>query len=424
MITYNYCGKEMKVYYEKLSNGLQVYLVPNKNVCKFHIELFTNYGSEIEKFKPIGENRYIDIPEGAAHYLEHKMFDMENDNGLNIFDKLESFVNASTSYKITKYYVEGKKRFKKNLDTLLTMVFTPYFKDELIDKERGIISEEIMMYEDDVSWNLYEEERKNLFHNFFVKKISGTISSIKNIDSTILNKIYNTFYQPSNMVLVISGNIKKQDVFDILKSNKALNDRITNKKIIYEKLKEPVFVNKEYSSLYKNIIIPKISYGFKFDLNNFSISKDKIIIYLNTLFSIIFGETSDFSDYIKEKNLVTYLGIDHDYTDNIYSLFIEAESKYADLLKDEIDKLFKNIKIDEDDFNRMKKIWISYLIRGIDKPERVCNTIIDLYIDYNEYRDKMEIINNLQYQELFKIISELDFSNKSFVLMLPKENNQ
>ncbi len=417
----NYFGKEQLVYYEKLKNGLEVYILPNNNQANYHIEVVSKYGSSIKEFIPIGEKDYIKLPLGVAHFLEHKTFDIDAEDAFKFFSKTGTYINAATNYFYTKYYIDGKKSIKKNLDYLLNMIFTPYYIPEKIESEKGIIAEEIKMYDDEADWIMDYESKSNIFYTTVNEKIAGTVNSIKNIDSDILTKTYNTFYQPSNMLIVMTGNIKIDDVMETIKDNKALNSRKSNYPIVIKKPVEPVLVKNEYKCIEENIVIPKLSYAYKLDID--SLHNDRILTrqYLSLIFSHLFGETSKFNEKVLEDNLATGFYLDHIFFDNIYVFSLEAESEYADLFKDEVDNTLKNINISEEDFERVKKIWISIVIRGLDNKENLAYSVVDDLVRDNTIFDQIELINRLNYEEMQDIISKLDLTNKSFVLMVPKE---
>ena len=421
MIKYNYFGNEEKVYYEKLDNGLDVYVIPSKNKRSYYIELVTKYGSRIKEFKELDSNNYIKLPLGTAHFLEHKMFDTPLTDAFEFFGKTGTYINAGTNYFCTKYYIDGKKCLKKNLDFLLSMVYTPYFTKELIDNEKGIIEEEIKMYDDEADWILDREMKKCLFQTTFSHEIAGTCDSIKEINSDILKKTYDVFYQPSNMFLVACGNVKYKDILDIIKNNKDINKRITNKKIVYKCEKESKKVVLEYKYLEANIIIPKLAYSFKFDLNDFGLDNLMTKYYLSLLFTHLFGEASLFNQFVTENKLAHNFYMDHLSFDNIYSLNLSAESEYADMFKDEVDKAVSKINITEEDFNRVKKIWIAILIRSLDNKENLTYSIVSDILNNGVINDQYELIEKMKYNELVEIINKIDWSNKSFVLMMPKE---
>lgn len=421
MIIKNYFGKEQKIYYEKLHNGLEIYLLPNKNHAHYHAEIVAKYGSSIKEFVPINEKEYLKLPLGVAHFLEHKMFDTEEEDAFKFYSKTGTYVNAGTNYFYTKYYIDGKKSFKKNFEYLLNMVFTPFFNEDKIESEKGIIAEEIKMYDDEPEWVLDYESKRNLFYTTVNEKIAGTVDSIKNINSDILNKTYNTFYQPSNMFVVITGNIKIKDVLDVINNNRCLNTRKTNFPIVTKKVLEKESCKEEYTKIYENIVIPKLTYSYKFDLNVFKMDYIKSRLYLSLLFSFLFGETSKFNEKVLNQELAIDFYMDHLSFDNIYSFSIEAESEYADLFKEEVDNTLNNICIIEEDFERIKKIWISVVIRSLDNKENLAYSIVDDIIKDGMVFDQLELINQLKYPELLKLINRLDFNNKSFVLMVPKE---
>ena len=416
----NYFGKEQLVYYDKLSNGLEVYILPNKNLGSYHVEVVSKYGSSIKEFIPIGEKDYLKLPLGVAHFLEHKTFDNDGVDAFKFFSKTGTYVNAATNYFYTKYYIDGKKGLKKNLDYLLNMIFTPYLIPLKVESEKGIIAEEIKMYDDEPDWIIDYESKNNIFYTTVNEKIAGTVNSIQEIDSNILTKTYNTFYQPSNMFVVMTGNIKIDEVMDVIKNNKSLNSRKTNYPIVVKKTEEPSLVRNEYKCIYENVVVPKLSYAYKLDID--LLGNDRILTrqYLSLIFSHLFGETSKFNEKVLEENLATGFFLDHIFFDNIYVFSLEAESLYADLFKDEVDKTLKNINITKEDFERVKKIWISIIIRGLDNKENLAYGVVDDLVRDEKIFDQIELINKLNYDELLIIISKLDFSNKSFVLMVPK----
>ena len=421
MIKYNYFGNEEKVYYEKLDNGLGVYVIPNKNIGNYYIELVIKYGSSIKEFKQLNSNKYVKLPLGVAHFLEHKMFDSEDDDVFSFFSKTGTYINAGTNYFCTKYYIDGKKNLKRNLDYLLSMVFTPYFEDERVNAEKGIIKEEIKMYDDEADWILDSEMKKCLFKTTVSEKIAGTCDSIEEINADILKKTYDVFYQPSNMFLVACGNVKYQDIIDVIKGNEAIGKKVTNKKINYKKEKEDKNVIVEYKYLEANIIIPKLAYSFKFDLNDFPHDYLMTKYYLSLLFTHLFGEASAFNQFVIERKIAHAFYMDNLSFDNIYSLNLSAESEYADMFKDEVDKLVSNINITEEDFIRVKKIWIAIIIRSLDNKENLAYSIVEDVLKDGIVHDQYELIEKMDYNELLKVINKINWNNKSFVLMMPKE---
>ena len=420
MIKYNYFGKEQEICYEKLKNGLEIYVIPNNDLSNYHIEVVTKYGSSISEFIPINESSYIKLPLGVAHFLEHKLLDIENGDPFSFYSKTGTYLNAGTNYFYTKYYIDGKKSVKKNLDYLLDMVYTPYFTEEKVNSEKGIIEEEIKMYDDEADWILDYESKRGAFFTTVTDKIAGTKESIQEITPDILKRTYETFYQPSNMFIVATGNVDANEIIKVIKGNQSISKRITNKKIEYKVLEEKDIVPSEYKLIEENIIVPKLSYTYKFNLDKLYNNGLETRLYLSLLFTYLFGETSEFNEKVMENELAIGFYMDHLSFDNIYTFTIEAESEYADLFKDEVDNALKNIKIQEEDFERIKKIWISVVIRGLDNKENLAYSVVDDIVKDGKVYDQLELINKLKFNELLKVINNLDLNNKSFVLMVPK----
>ena len=208
-----------KVYTEKLENGLTVMIIPKKGMKKKYMIWGTHYGSNESSFVVPGEEEVTNVPNGVAHFLEHKMFEQENgNNSLDVLTALGVDANAYTTNDHTAYLFECTDNFYEAMDELMDYVQHPYFTDENVEKEKGIIGQEIMMYDDYPEWRVYLNAMQAMYHNNPVKiDIVGTIESISKIDKDILYKCYNTFYNPSNMTLVISGDFEPENLLEEVK---------------------------------------------------------------------------------------------------------------------------------------------------------------------------------------------------------------
>ena len=214
MIIKDYSLINERVFSEKLSNGLSVFVVPKSGFHKCYAFFATDYGGADRSFKVGGV--WNNTPEGVAHFLEHKMFDMEYGSALTKLSENGASPNAYTSTDTTAYYFECIDRFKENLETLLSFVSTPYFTPESVEKERGIIGQEIMMVEDDPDYCLYYGLMKSLFrHNPLRDSVAGTLESIAGIRPETLYECHKVFYNPSNMALCVAGDVDPEEIFSI-----------------------------------------------------------------------------------------------------------------------------------------------------------------------------------------------------------------
>jgi predicted Zn-dependent peptidase len=202
------------LYTEKLPNGLTIQVVPKKGYNKRHAMFATNYGGADRRFCLSG--RWIDTPAGVAHFLEHKMFDMEDGNALTAMSASGASANAFTSTGMTAYYFDCTQRFQENLKTLLHFVSTPYFTAESVAKEQGIIGQEIRMTEDMPDYAVYYNLLKSLYtENPLRESIVGTVESIAEITAQTLYDCHKVFYNPSNMVLCVVGDEDPERIVEL-----------------------------------------------------------------------------------------------------------------------------------------------------------------------------------------------------------------
>ena len=207
----NYRILQEKLYHEELENGLSVYVVPKPGFKKTFACFATKYGALINRFVPYGEKEYIDVPLGIAHFLEHKMFEMpDGTDAAELFAKMGLDANASTSHLLTAYLFSGTANIREGLNLLLDFVQTPHFTEESVLREQGIIAQELKMYLDDPNEALHLGLMRNLFRAYPLRyDVGGTLESIMKITAEHLHKCYRTFYHPSNMALIVVGDIEK-----------------------------------------------------------------------------------------------------------------------------------------------------------------------------------------------------------------------
>ena len=228
-----------EIYYEKLSNGLEVYLYNKEDATNNYVTFTTKFGSVHTEFVPISEEEMIKVPLGVAHFLEHKVFVQKDEpQPEEFFAKSGALCNAYTTFKNTTYLFSGPDKLNENINFLLDYVQEPYFTNENVESEKGIITQEINMCDDDPTDVLYEHIRKNTFHtNPFKDSIIGTTSDINKITPETLFTCYNTFYHPENMFLVVTGNFDKEEVLKVIRDNQEKKEFKPLKEI---KLKELV----------------------------------------------------------------------------------------------------------------------------------------------------------------------------------------
>ena len=206
---YERIGEE--VFHTTLPNGLPVYIVPKKDFLRKYALFATRYGGMDMRFEKDGQ--WLDTPAGIAHYLEHKMFDTEDGNALQELAKNGAEPNAFTSNAITCYYFDATDKFYESLEILLSFVSIPYFTDESVQKEQGIIGQEIGMIEDNPEWQVYKQLMQALYHTSPARTpVAGSVESISHITAQTLYDCHKAFYTPTNMCLVVVGDVKPERI--------------------------------------------------------------------------------------------------------------------------------------------------------------------------------------------------------------------
>ena len=209
-------------YQTKLPNGLTVTMLPKAGFHKTYATFTTNYGSIDNTFVPAGSDELHRFPDGIAHFLEHKMFEKADHDAFQTFGEYGASANAFTSFTKTSYLFSATRNLKENLETLLDFVQDPYFTAQTVDKEKGIIGQEIEMYDDDPSWRLYFGMIGNLYPNHPLQyDIAGTTQSIAKITAEDLYAAYKTFYHPENMTLFVVGKLDPDEVLGWIEANQA-----------------------------------------------------------------------------------------------------------------------------------------------------------------------------------------------------------
>jgi len=407
-LTYNRVNE--KVYIDTLENGLKVYMVEKPDFNKSYALFSTAYGSVDSEFIPIGEQDFVKVPDGVAHFLEHKLFDQEN--GEDVFEKFSEYsasANAFTSFSKTAYLFSCTDHLEDNLSLLLDYVQSPYFTEETVEKEKGIIEQELKMYLDMPSEVLMLGILENLFHTNPVRiDVGGTVESIYQIDKDILYKCYNTFYHPSNMSLILVGNFDRDEIYTLIKDNQAAKTFEAFDGVVKKTVEEPAAVKTKSSTINFNVQTPLSVVGIK-TKNPYveTIDKVKRQIAISILFDGLFAKSSShYQKLVKE-------GIINDSFSYYYSeepsfgyAMISCDTfKYQEFTS-EIRNLLLTTSIDEKNFNRIKKLKIGEYMNQFDSVDYIARQMLfHLTNDYLMF-DLLEELEKLTKSDFDAIIKE------------------
>jgi len=406
-----------KLFYEKLDNGFEIFLVPLKNKSNYRISMGVKYGNCYTDF--IVDDKKIHTPSGVAHFLEHKLF--EREEGLAPFDfysKSGTSVNAGTSIKYTNYYCVGNNNFNENLEYMLNWITKIYITDETVEKEKGIILEEERMYIDNPDRVLSEKSRFNLFINDpYGKKVVGTEEDIKSITKEDLITCYNNFYTPNNMFLIITGNFNKEEAINIIRDNFNKIEKV-NKKQKKIKVEEPDKVRSSFEEVKLNVATPKISLNYKINKKQFNMDDYRLSIYMSIILRLAFSDTSLFFEKGLEENLFIDLTYYFDITDNHVIISFEIISDKEDVTS-KVEEELKNIALEEKDFKRIISCLIANEVKTVDNVNMISYDIFDDLIYYGSYKnEKIKDLKSLKFDELLKIKSKINVKNKCIVKII------
>ena len=418
-------GIKEEIVYEKLDNGLDVYLYCNENISNNYVTFTTKFGSIYHEFVPNGKNKMIRVPRGVAHFLEHKVFVQENDpQPEEFFARSGAVCNAYTTFKNTTYLFSGPNQLNDNICFLLDYVQSPYFTDENVESEKGIITQEIHMCDDTPSDVLYEHIRKNVFyHNPFKDSIIGTVKDINTITKDILFTCYRTFYHPGNMFLVVTGNFDLYEVLSSIKENQKTKKFDSFHPIKIKEYQEPDKVVKSRDVVYMNTPIPKVSYNLKISLSHVDINLRKFNLYLFIIFSCLFDDTSVFDEEAKKEGIITHTtSLNLLNCDSHLLITLINETNFYDEFINKLDKSFRDVHITEEDLERKKRVLISNELFSFENIETINDIIVDNVIFNNTVEDDViDMIRSLNIAEAHKIIKDINFNNKSIVILKDKE---
>lgn len=411
-----------KLYIEKLKNGLTVMIIPKKGIQKKYIIWGTNYGSNDNRFIVPGENEVTEVPKGVAHFLEHKMFEQENGrNSLDVLTDIGVSANAYTTNDHTAYLYEATDNFYEALDEFMDYVQHPYFTDENVEKEKGIIGQEIMMYDDYPQWKVYLNALECMYYNNPVKlDITGTIETISHIDKDVLYKCYKTFYNPSNMAMVVAGDFEPEKLLEEIKKRLVNNKSNGEIKRIFDE--EPQEIVKSYVEQNMEVSMPLFTIGIK-DTPAEEKERVRKNIAIEILLNMIIGASSDlFKELYNKGNCYWSPSIEYDFNKNYAHILLTGQSnnpqELFEMFKQQVKYSIEN-GLNEEDVERTKKMIYGEYIKEYDDVVDISRMFLSDYfkgINSFDYLENVEIVN-LEY--LNQILKDV-FQERKMILSVVK----
>ncbi|MDN6568731.1 MAG: insulinase family protein [Tetragenococcus halophilus] len=396
-----------KLYTEVLDNGLTVFILPKREFHKTYGLFSTNYGSIDNEFAYQGEKRKK-VPDGIAHFLEHKMFEKKEGDIFQEFGRLGASANAFTSFTKTSYLFSATDHIKDNLLTLLDFVQAPYFTPETVEKEKGIIAQEIQMYQDNPDWQLFFGLLQNLYpkHPLHID-IAGTVNSIDKITADDLYECYQTFYHPSNMILFVVGNIDPQETMSWVKNNQA-EKNFTDIREIYRYFpQETTFDINSYSSKTMSVSRPKATLGvrgFQENLPKGDKAQLRFRTAMNLLLQLLLGNTSkNYLRLYQEGIIDDSFGFDFSLERSFHMADFSSDTGRPEEFLQEIEAILLNFaneeEVNEENLERLKKKMLGKYFQSLNSLEFIANQFTQDLFGTLTLFDLPEIIRSIQLQD-------------------------
>ena len=415
------------IFKETLDNGLTVYLMPKKGYSQYSAIFMSNYGSFDNEFIGLDDEDFVKMPEGIAHFLEHKMFETSDGKDVNdLFSSIGVEANAFTSYDRTAYTIFGTGNANEAVIHLIDFVQSPSFTNESIEKERSIIEQELLMYLDSARTVSKVRFLKSLYgeNDPIAKEIGGTPLSINEINKENLLKCYNTFYHPANMVLVVVGGIDAHELITLIKENQDKKTFKQYKEIIRKKTKYQALSEDVFDKSYFNIQTPMVQVGFKFpyiDENENIVSK-KAFAY-DFLFDLYFSGFSNFTEKLRKSGLGE---IDPIYSVTYYSGYgffsigatTHKYEKFINLVKKTINEMLSS-NIKEEKLKTIQRGVHTNNIKRFNSVQGLSNDLGELHFKNLDLFTSIEVPNNVTIYDLENAKESLKNKKLCVHVMLP-----
>ncbi len=403
-----------KVYHAALEPGPALYVLPRKGYHKKYAIFSTRFGSIDNNFR-IGNGQggeVVELPDGVAHFLEHKLFDDEEGNAFDKFAEYGASSNAFTGFTSTTYLFSCTDFFEESFELLLNFVQNPFFTQESVDKEQGIIQQEIRMYEDSPEWRVFFNLLGALYRDHPVRNdIAGTAESIGRITEKTLYKCYRTFYHPANMAIFVTGDVEPDRILEQVSKNIAGRSPSPTRDIqrIYPTEEQGVRQKKIVQQL--SVSQPMFNMGFK---DTYAFLEGRALLFrelaMELLLEMIFGRSEELYTQLYEGGLL----------DEHFSTSYTAETTYGYALlggrtKDPVglvEKIWQGIErakkegLGQESFIRHKRMMRGDFLRSFNSLEFIANNYLAYRFRDIDFFDVLSVLEEITVNDLEKMLHE------------------
>lgn len=433
MNEHHYAKYDETIYDQKLDNGLLVQVLPKRNFHKTYAILTVDFGSIDRTFTPVNGQELITVPDGVAHFLEHKMFEKIDHDAFDLFGELGADSNAFTSFTQTSYLFSTTQHVHESLDVLLDFVEQPYFSSQTVQKEKGIIGQEIKMYDDDPNWRLYFGMLGNLYpYDPMHIDIAGTVESIDQITADTLYSTYDSFYQPANMNLFIVGNVDPAETMEWIADNQKQKhfNQVTIPEVQFELNDETGQDVIPFRTLEMDVTRPKVMVGVR-GLEPISAGQAglKYRLGVELLLDILFDDTVD--NYLRLYNngiIDDSFSYNFEMQRGFHFAYFSSDTDHIERFADEIIGILESaqqqIEAAASQFNNIKRAVLGRMIALLDSPEAIANRYAGKLFGATNLLDEITVLESITIEDLYVIAREfIQSQGISVYQIVPRHSN-
>lgn len=406
-------------------SGLKIFIMPKENYSSSYAVFGTKYGSIDTKFKRSDSDEWITVPEGIAHFLEHKLFESEDLDAFARYAKTGASANAYTSFDKTCYLFQCSGNFEASLEILLDFVTHPYFTKETVEKEQGIIGQEITMYYDVAGWMSTFNLLRCLYKNHPVRiDIAGTVESIAQITDKLLYDCYNTFYNLNNMCLAVVGDVTPEQVLGVCDKMLENAEPLSIERSFED---EPREIACSYAEYNLAMSMPVFSFGYKEECKELTQDLRKMI-EVNILLEILAGDTSELYNKMFDNGLINTSFSKEYFTGFGYeAILFDGESVNPQAVADEIKKAVASLKangIEDNQFENARRSLYGREIMEYNDIDSIANAIISAHFNGYSVFDAMEIYKSVTKEDIEKRLENMMMEEYSALSVVKNKENE
>ena len=389
-------------------SGLEIYIMEMEGYRSSFALFGTKYGSINTRFRLRGEEDYAEVPEGIAHYLEHKLFENEDCDAFAKYARTGANANAYTSFDRTAYLFGCSEHFNESLEILLSFVQEPYFTAETVEKEQGIIAQEIRMNDDEPGWRVFFNMLKAMYHVHPVRiDIAGTVESIRQINADLLYRCYHTFYNLHNMVLSVAGNVKADEVLEICDRLLKPCEDIGLEEVFPE---EPDTIVQPYVESHLQVGFPLFNLGFKLrPMEGQELMRAELMSSI-LLEAILGPSTKIYTEMLEEGLINSEFDTDSPFTGSgFFCLSCGGESKQPEVVRDRIIAELRRVQaegFDPEVFERIKRVHYGNMIRALGNVESNASNMLNAFMSKVGPFDSIDLLAEITYEDAIRFLRE------------------